>query len=202
MGQKLFTCAGGDIVLPARGAALVGRRDGGNLIVHPPREVWERSELTPAELTLWSFLVAAAGRAMLDVLPQLEGGCVNYWEAGNWALNDAAEPRGPKKAAEHRRVHLHLLGRSRAATDPSWRWGEAPRFPDFAGRRSWASGFERLRAEECRAVVARAEALLGERYGLDAGRLAPWAACDVCGYPHPTRCGQARGACADCLDVG
>ncbi len=57
---------------------------------------WERSELTPAELTQFAFLVSAAGRAMLDVLSQLEGGCINYWEAGNWALNDDAEPKGRK----------------------------------------------------------------------------------------------------------
>lgn len=198
MGLKLFACGGGSLMLPEAGAALVGRADGGNLIVNPPREVWERSELAPAELTLWSFLVAAAARAMLDVLPQLDGGCVNYWEAGNWALNDAAEPRGPKTAREHRRVHLHLLGRSRAAASPAWRWGEAPKFPDFAERQSWASGFERLSAAECRDVVARAEALLRERYGMDAGLIAPWAACDACWYPTPVRGGEARRICAEC----
>ncbi|MGZ5446485.1 MAG: hypothetical protein ACXWLY_31685 [Thermoanaerobaculia bacterium] len=77
----LFTSSGGSIVLPE--LVLVDREDGGNLIVEPPRDVWERSELTAEELTLWSFLIAATGRAMLDVLPQLEGGCINYWEAGN-----------------------------------------------------------------------------------------------------------------------
>lgn len=40
----------------------------------------------------WSFLVAATGRAMINALPQLEGGCVNYFDAGNWALHDAAPP--------------------------------------------------------------------------------------------------------------
>ena len=33
---------------------------------------------------------------MIDVLPQLAGGCINYWEAGNWALNDEAEPKGAR----------------------------------------------------------------------------------------------------------
>lgn len=198
MARKLFACAGGDIVLPESGTVLVGRRDGGNLVVNPPREVWERSELTRAELALWSFLVAATGRAMLDVLPQLEGGCVNYWEAGNWALNDAADPRGPKTAAEHRRVHLHLLGRSRAAASPSWRWGEAPKFPDFSERQTWASEFERLTPEECRGVVSRAGVLLEESYGMGAGQLAPWSACGACGYPTPAPGGQARVTCAEC----
>ena len=135
MGLILFTCHGGHLALPDKGAALVSREDGGNLLVLPPREVWERGELTPTELTDWSFLVAAAGQAMLRTLPQLELGCINYFEAGNWALNFAAEPRGPgsrgigsrgigsagigsagiKSGPEHRRVHMHLLGRSRTA---------------------------------------------------------------------------------------
>ncbi|HEY0372836.1 MAG TPA: hypothetical protein VGD79_12585 [Thermoanaerobaculia bacterium] len=161
--MTLFTCAGGSIVLPEM--PLVDRNDGGNLIVNPPREVWERSELTAEELTQWSFLVAATGRAMLDVLPQLDGGCINYWEAGNWALNDAAEPRGAKIAPGFRRVHMHLLGRSPRASHPAWRWGEAPQFPVFADRREWASSFAPLTEAERRAVVARARDLLRTKYG-------------------------------------
>jgi len=145
---------------------LVSREDGGHLVVNPRRPVWERSELSAHELMMWSFLVAAAGRAMLDVLPVLETGCINYWEAGNWALNDDADPRGPKSVREHRRVHMHLLGRSRTARHPSWRWGEAPNFPDFGERLSWASEFERLTDEECRKVVARIGSILKEQYGL------------------------------------
>lgn len=198
MRRKLFTCGGGEVILPERGTVLVGREDGGNLIVNPPREVWERSELAPSELTLWSFLVAATARAMLDVLPQLDGGCVNYWEAGNWALNVEAEPRGPKTAREHRRVHLHLLGRSRAAASPAWKWGEAPKFPDFAERQSWAAGFERLSAAECRDVVARAEEILRERYAMESELISPWAACGACAYPTPTQDRLTRGACAEC----
>ena len=38
-----------------------------------------------------SLGIVQAGRAMLDVLPQLENGCINYWEAGNWALNGKLE---------------------------------------------------------------------------------------------------------------
>ena len=84
--MKILSCIGGDVVLPDPLLVLVDRIDGGNLIVNPQRPVWERSELTALELTQWSYLVAATGRAMLDVLPQLAGGCINYWEAGNWAL--------------------------------------------------------------------------------------------------------------------
>jgi hypothetical protein len=157
LGRTLFTCSGGHLALPEKGLALVGRKDGGNLLVLPPRVVWERGELTPAELTDWSFLVAAAGQAMLCTLPQLDLGCINYFEAGNWALNFAAEPRGHKTAPEHRRVHMHLLGRSRTAADPSWLWGEAPKFPSYADREAWALKHELLSAAECKQIVAETE---------------------------------------------
>jgi hypothetical protein len=115
--RTLFTGDGGSVVLPAM--PLLDRRDGGHLIVEPPRAVWERSLLARDELIAWSLLVAATGAAMLDALPQLAGGCINYWEAGNWALNPAAPPPGPKTAPGSRQVHMHLLGRSPDAGDPA-----------------------------------------------------------------------------------
>src|SRR5437868_12898668 len=160
MALMLFRCEGGTLMLPARASLLVSRENGGNLVVNPPRPVWERGELVPSELTHFSFLVAAAGRAMIDVLPQLAGGCVNYWEAGNWALNDEAEPKRRKDARSHRRMHLHLLGRSPASSDPAWAWGESPIFPRFADKASWAAAFERFTAGECYQVVSRTDTLL------------------------------------------
>ena len=165
--MTLYSCDGGNIVLPGRGSVLVSRMDGGHLIVNPSRDVWERSELTRRELLQWSALVAAAGRAMLDVLPQLEGGCINYWEAGNWSLHDDAEPQGPKTARAFRKVHQHLLGRSPRATHPSWAWGEAPQFPRFAERLAWAAAFDPLTSEECAAIVTRVESLLRDVYAPD-----------------------------------
>lgn len=132
-------------------------------MLNPPRKVWECSELTTEELVRWSFLVAAAGRAMIDALPQLEGGCVNYFEAGNWALNDAAPPRGPKRASEHR--SMHIFGRSPDAQHPSWRWGEAPRLPLYKDRKAFAAGLRPLDAGECAAIARRLKALLAARYG-------------------------------------
>ena len=161
-------CSGGSVTLPAEHLVLVDREDGGNLIVHPPREVWERRELDPRELTLWSFLVAATGSAMLDVLPQLDGGCINYWEAGNWALNDDAPPAGPKTAPTHRRVHLHLLGRGRFAKSSSMRWGEAPKFPDYRDRHTWAAANKQLTGDECRAIAHRAKSVLVDAYAFHA----------------------------------
>ncbi len=187
MSFVLFSCDGGDVVLPDKNLVLVSRRDGGNLLVNPPRSVWERSELTPTELTHWSALVAATGRAMLEVLPQLQGGCINYWEAGNWALNEQAEPRGPKTAREHRKVHLHLLGRSPHATHPSWRWGEAPDFPRYEHRLQWASEFDRLAADECWAVVSRVQVLLNDVYGFESAAIRAWSRCATCAYPLAVR---------------
>ena len=199
MGLTLFSCAGGALVLPARASLLVSRENGGNLVVNPPRPVWERSELTPDELTQFAFLVSAAGRAMIDVLPQLADGCVNYWEAGNWALNDEAEPKGRKTARAHRAMHLHLLGRSPASTDPSWRWGESPRFPAYADKETWAATFERLTAAECYRIVRGADELLRTKYGVLDGQIATWSPCDTCGYPTPvTRKSLPPHACSEC----
>jgi diadenosine tetraphosphate (Ap4A) HIT family hydrolase len=144
--------AAGVVTLPA--LVLIDRADGGHLVVEPRRPVWERSALSARELAGWSRLVAAAGAAMLECLPQLREGCVNYWEAGNWALHDAAEPAGPKAVRDSRRVHLHLFGRSRDARHPAWLWGEAPAFPRFADRLSWARGFRPLTSRECASIAA------------------------------------------------
>jgi hypothetical protein len=198
MSRTLFRCEGGEVVLPDAAAVLATRLDGGNLLVNPPRPVWERGELAADELTQWAFLVAAGGAAMLDALPQLDGGCINYWEAGNWALNDAADPVGPKRAREFRRMHLHLLGRSRTATHPSWRWGESPRFPEFAERHGWSAGHERFTADECRAIVERIEERLVSFYRVERSRLAPWHECPSCRYPTVgapgTPCRECEGA--------
>jgi hypothetical protein len=185
MPLTLFRCDGGTLVLPDRASLLASRENGGNLVVNPPRPVWERSELTPGELTQFAFLVAAAGRAMIDTLPQLAGGCINYWEAGNWALNDEAEPRGRKQARAHRKMHLHLLGRSPASTDPAWAWGESPRFPAFAEKDSWAARFEPFEAAECVAIVTRTDALLRTVYGLRDDQIVQWTT-GAGGYPVTT----------------
>ena len=158
----IFSGAGGTVTLPP--TPLIGREDGGHLLVNPPREVWERSELTATELMHWSFLVAASGEAMLTTLPQLRDGCLNYWEAGNWSLHDAAPPAGSKTPRDHRRVHLHLFGRSRTAAHEDWQWGESPRFPAYADAKKWSSQFAVLTPEECAQISARIEVLLREKF--------------------------------------
>ncbi len=164
--QTLINCTGGTVDLPAQ--AMNHRSDGGHLLVNPPRPVWERSELTAEELALWSCLVAATGRAMLETLPQLAGGCLNYWEAGNNALNDLAQPPGPKNPRLHRNMHLHVFGRSPRATHPDWQWGEPPQFPKFALSKTWAAQFSHLEPQECDAIAAKIELLLADRYAIGA----------------------------------
>ncbi len=159
----LLKWEGGTVALPAR--ALNDREDGGHLLVNPPHQVWERSALSASDLTLWSFLVAATGQAMLETLPQLSDGCINYWEAGNWALNDQAEPVGPKDVMTHRRVHLHVLGRGRRASSLDWAWGESPRFPSFTNFRAASSVPALLTPAECRKIVERIKSLLIHKYG-------------------------------------
>ena len=197
MSATLFASSGGRIVLPTGASLLVSRENGGALIVVPPRTVWERSALSASELAAWSFLVAATGWAMLESLPQLAGGCINYWEAGNWALHDDAEPRGPKSAADFRQMHLHLLGRSRSSTSAAWQWGESPRFPAFAERHTWSRDFEPLRGAECLAVVARVESRLRQYYDVLSDRIAAWRQCTRCGYP-TTRIADAATGCELC----
>ena len=193
MSLSLLATSGGHLVLPDRAALLVSASDGGNLVLLPPRPVWERSELSPDELARWGWLVAACGRAMLEVLPQLEGGCLNYWEAGNWALNDAVAPGGRKRARDHRSMHLHLLGRAPNSTDPAWRWGESPRFPNYAERHVWAATHERLTPAECRAIVVAAETLLRARYAFADADIAARGICARCGYPFAIANAAATG---------
>lgn len=151
--KSILTCVGGQVICPP--LVLCDRSDGGHLVVNPPRPVWERNSLTPSELVLWSLLVAATGQAMLDTLPQLEGACLNYWEAGNWALNAQAAPVGAKDVQTHRRVHHHVFGRSQNATHPDWQWGESPRLPTYANRLAWASALQPLSEAECSGIARR-----------------------------------------------
>lgn len=198
MALCVFTCAGGTLTLPAADLVLVDREDGGNLVVNPPRQVWERGELTADELRNWTFLIAAAGSAMLGCLPQLASGCVNYWEAGNWALNEEAPPAGLKPAPAYRSVHLHLLGRSMHARSPHWRWGEAPIFPRYADRKSWASSHRRLTPPEVQSIVRATAQILKLKYELNAGVAELFSICEGCSYPQASRVRPIARLCSEC----
>ncbi len=194
MSRVLFRGAGGTVALPDPKTIMIDRRDGGQLVVHPPRRVWDRTALDAAELTQWHFLVAATAAAMLETLPQLRDGCVNYWDAGNWALNADAPPAGPKTGPTHRVLHQHVIGRSPHSADPSWAWGESPFYPQFTDRFAWSAGKAPLTPAECGVLVARLAHVLRDRYGVDA---APSSMCTRCGYPTPSD-DLVAGACPNC----
>ena len=196
MSHVLYRGAGGTVTLPDLRTIMIDRRDGGQLVVHPARRVWDRTALDAAELTQWNFLVAATATAMLDTLPQLHGGCVNYWDAGNWALNPDAPPAGPKSGPEHRVLHQHLIGRSRQSADASWAWGEAPFYPAFKDRFAWSHGKAPLTAAECGVLALRLAQALVDGYGVASA--APSAACAQCGYPTPAEDVDSSGRCPEC----
>jgi hypothetical protein len=158
----LINNSGGIVALPSKPMNMRG--DGGHLLVNPPRQVWERSELNVSELTQWACLVAATGQAMLETLPQLEGGCINYWEAGNNSLNELAHPQGIKNPRLHRKMHLHVFGRSKDAGHADWKWGEPPQFPRFASSATWAAQFSPLSSDECAAIQARIQELIATKF--------------------------------------
>lgn len=162
---SLLHTPAGEIILPAK--PLIDRADGGHLVVLPACTVWDRTELSADELAQWSALVAACAWAMLQTLPQLKDGCINYWDAGNWALNDDAAPAGRKLGREHRKLHMHLIGRSPDATDPAWRWGESPLFPRYAQRLERNASYRALTAAECDAIVSATKNRLREKYYLE-----------------------------------
>lgn len=199
MSHVLFRGVGGTVTLPDPQTIMIDRSDGGQLVVHPPRRVWDRTALDAGELTQWTFLVAAAAGAMLDSLPQLRDGCVNYWDAGNWALNAAAPPVGRKSGPAHRVLHLHVIGRSPQSADSSWAWGEAPFYPAFADRFAWSRGKAPLTAAECGVLVARMRHLLFDRYKVDA---TPAEVCRRCAYPVPAGDLDASEACPACASEG
>ncbi len=200
MSRVLLRTSGGDLCLPDPKTIMIDRADGGQLVVNPPRRVWERTALDVAELVAWNLLVAATARAMIECLPQLDGGCINYWDAGNWALNDSADPPGPKRGPTHRVLHQHVIGRSRHSSDPDWRWGESPFFPAFADRLAWSRGKSPLTPAECAAIVAQARAVLSETYGVPSAALEPGTTCATCGYPAPAALVDPAGHCATCVD--
>ena len=160
MNRVIYSCWAGHVVRPD--PPLLDRQDGGNLWVEPARPVWDRTDLEPKELIGWQLLVAATAQAMLEGLPQLDGGCLNYWDAGNWSLHPSAEPVGPKRGTDHRGLHLHLMGRSRTAVSPAWTFGEAPLFPRWSEREQAARAYEALTVGECGRIVRRLTKVLQE----------------------------------------
>ncbi len=185
MSQVLMRGRGGRVCLPDPATTMIDRADGGQLVLYPPRRVWDRTALTRDELIAWHVLIAATAHAMLETLPQLAGGCLNYWDAGNWALNPEAAPAGPKDPRLARVLHQHLCGRSPASADLAWQWGESPFFPAYRDRIAWSAGKAPFTAAECLAIVDRTCLTLREHYGEPDAQGIVCAPCARCGYPAP-----------------
>lgn len=202
MSHVLVHGRGGRVCLPDPESVMIDRADGGQLVLYPPRRVWDRTALTSDELSAWHVLIAAAARAMLDTLPQLAGGCLNYWDSGNWALHPVANPPGPKDPRVARVLHQHLCGRSPSSTDPTWQWGEQPSFPAYADRVAWSVGKSVLTAAECVAIVGRIVSALREVYGDPTAQDITSGPCGACGYPAPTAdLDPVSGRCPACRAV-
>jgi len=180
------------VLLP--GQVLLDREDGGHLVAMPPRRVWDQSELSPAEVAAFSWLVVACGKSMMVELPALRDGCVNYWDAGNWSLHDRALPPGRKEPRAHRVVHVHIFGRSPGARDPAWAWGESPAFPRFDDRQAWMAPFRPLDAGECRRVVTRLAAEWQRGFAPGHSQCE----CSACGYPFV---GGGERVCDPCAET-
>jgi hypothetical protein len=119
MNQILYSNEFGKIVLP--NVPHKDRKFGGHLMVRPAILVHHSYELLafPKVFVGYQILISIAERAMLEVLPCLNGsesgkvkGIVNHLAAGNWEVHDDRDPVGVKKGAEYRSLHMHLYGRS------------------------------------------------------------------------------------------
>ena len=198
MSHVIMRGSGGRVCLPDPATTMIDRADGGQLVLYPPRRVWDRTALTREELVAWHLLIAATARGMLETLPQLAGGCLNYWDAGNWALNPAADPPGPKDPRASRVLHQHLCGRSPHSSDGAWQWGESPFFPAYTERFAWSAGKRPFTAAECVAIVAQTSRVLADAYG-EVSALTATGVCAGCGYPTPAPdLVAATGRCPTC----
>lgn len=198
MSHVLMRGRGGRVCLPDPATTMIDRANGGQLVLYPVRQVWDRTALTREELIAWHLLIAATARAMLDT-PQLAGGCLNYWDAGNWALNAHADPPGPKAPHRARVLHQHLCGRSPHSTDGAWQWGEAPFFPAYVERLAWSAGKAPFTPAECVTIVEVTRTVLRDVYAEPAAQGISSTVCGSCGYPTPAEdLDPATGRCPDC----
>jgi len=68
------------------------------------------------------------------------------------------------RAPDYRRVHMHVFGRSPAASIPRGAGAKPPRLPDYKDRKTWAADFAPLEAKECSAIIRQAKSILKRRY--------------------------------------
>lgn len=97
----------------------VTRKDGGHLVIHPLKNVEDRTCLSKELAIELMKLTCILGKAMKKALNTrgISLGRINYQDNGNWGVN---KPEGPH-------LHIHLYGRARNATIQ--KYGHALHFP-------------------------------------------------------------------------
>lgn len=106
-----------NFILESHHAPVVGREDGGHLVINPKIPVEDRTKLSYEQVIELALLTNIAGRAMKDGLEErgIQLGRINYQDNGNWRAE----------------LHVHLYGRAYDATYQIY--GEpikAPRKPE------------------------------------------------------------------------
>ena len=98
---------------------LVGRSDGGHIVINPKIRVKSLQQLNPQMAIELMRLLMVVGKAMSTVLNKngVDIGRINYQDNGNWGV---FTPEGPYQ-------HFHLYGRAKSAVQQEY--GQACYFP-------------------------------------------------------------------------
>lgn len=97
-------------------------KEGGHLFIEPAdKNISERYEMTPEQLTDLAFGTQLLGYAMWQVLPEhgIDLYRINYQDNGNWSF---------LRGEERPMMHVHLYGRTTGEQKQSY--GQALAFPD------------------------------------------------------------------------
>jgi diadenosine tetraphosphate (Ap4A) HIT family hydrolase len=131
---------------------LVGRQDGGHIVIDPKTKIRDRQQLKPDQAIELMRLTMVAGEAMQTIL-QINGipiGRLNYQDNGNWSV---FKPGGPL-------LHIHIYGRAvDARTQP---YGQALFFPHRDTHEEFYSGLEPLTREDVCGVRDKMKLLFEE----------------------------------------
>ena len=108
-----------NFLIEAADKPLVGRSDGGHIVINPKVRVATLQQLHPATAIELMRLIMVVGEAMTTVLNKngVDIGRINYQDNGNWGV---FKPEGPYQ-------HFHLYGRAKSAVQQ--KYGQACYFP-------------------------------------------------------------------------
>ena len=112
-------CESKNFLVESMDKPLVGRGDGGHIVINPKVKVATLQALSPAQAIELMRLLMVTGEAMTTVLRNngIDIGRINYQDNGNWGV---FLPEGPYQ-------HFHLYGRAKnAVVQP---YGQSLSFP-------------------------------------------------------------------------